>query len=121
MILHQEQAQLEAKWPSSLLLLLLALPLTTMLKLKVRLATTKGMSSSKGTTPLAKRTSMERIALPLLRVRIITSIKASPQLRIAQNLVRLVNGSHLLFGFFLGITLLMRLIRMVLLRGLAVC
>lgn len=70
--------------------------------------------------PLSKRAPLERAPLMLVTVRVLASIKPLLQLRVAQYLVGLVDGGHLLLRVLLADALPDGLVRVVLFRHLAV-
>lgn len=72
-----------------------------------------------GVTTASEGASMVRVVL-LLGVGVVASVKAGAQLRVTEDLVGLVDGGHLLLGLLLGHALLDGLVRVELLRGLAV-
>lgn len=72
------------------------------------------------TGPVTERTALERLALLLVAVRIVASVKASAEFRVVEHLVRFVDGGHFLLGVFLADALGRSLVRVVLLGELAV-
>ena len=74
-------------------------------------------------TSVAEGASVEGVAavpLLLVGVGVVAAVEAGAQLGVAQDLVRLVDGRHLLLGRLLGEPLLGRLVRVVLLGELAI-
>jgi len=92
--------------PAKLELELLATPATT------TLVEHKRMALAAERVPL--------VLLLLVRVGVVAAVEAGAQLRVAQHLVRLVDGRHFLLGLLLSEPLLGRLVRVVELGQLAV-
>lgn len=67
---------------------------------------------------------MERMTTPtlltLMRIRIVAPVESSPQLGIAQHLIRLIDTSHLLLRILFRDSLLCSLVWVILFRGFAV-
>src|SRR6202034_269256 len=70
--------------------------------------------------PSSKVASLERIALSLLTIGVITSIEPCPQFRITQDFIGFIDGSHLLFSILFTNTKPDRLVRMMFSRHLPV-
>lgn len=67
------------------------------------------------TGPLPKRTALERLPLVVEIVRIVSVVEPCPELRIAEDLVRFVDGCHFLFRLLFADTLTRGFVRVELL------
>lgn len=69
---------------------------------------------------LAERVAVEGVPLLLLRVGVVAAVETRPELGVAEDLVRLVDGGHLLLRLLFGEAALVGLVRVVQLGQLAV-
>ena len=88
-------------------------------KLEVELLPAAALMEHEGVAVAAEGVPAVLLLL-LVRVGVVAAVEARAQLRVAEHLVRLVDGRHLLLGLLLGEALLGRLVRVVQLGQLAV-